>query len=527
MPASSPSPAWITGLLRADAYDHPTDEITLVETHISWVILTGRFAYKLKKPVEFDFVDYSTAERREHFCHEELRLGRRFAPDIYLDVVAVTGPAESPKIGGIGKVIEHAVKMRQFSEDTLFSKLIKTGQLKPSHIDRLAIEIAAFHDKADVAPPDSPFGTPDAILAAARHNFETLLNCHLPPGHGDEIRRLSHWTEERFLQLADCFETRLRDGFVRECHGDLHLRNIILGAGGDALLFDGIEFNESFRWIDLINEVAFCAMDLADRGRPDLARRLLNAYLEHTGDYSGLKVAHFYIVYRAMVRAKVAALRLKQERESGAEIEPELAKEITAYFDLADRVIEPVHPPALAITYGLSGSGKTTGTQDLVDALGFIRIRSDVERKRLFGLAPDEKSGSQLGADLYTEEASEQTYRRVEELAEIVLGSGFSAIVDAAFLRREQRRGFSELAARLGVAFRILHFDVPEEELRRRVEERERRGSDASEANLEVLEHQLETVEALGEDESPEVIRIDSGTDMADAIAASLSPQDF
>ena len=515
-------PPLIGGLLRPEAYDHPTGEFSLIETHISWVILTGTFAYKLKKPIRYDFLDYSTLTLREFFCREELRLNRRFAPHLYLEVAPITGTPEAPEVGGTGKPFEFAVKMRQFSQDALLSHLIENGKLRPGHIDQLAAEVADFHSKADTAPPGSPFGTPEAILGPARDNFQTLLACKLPDGHESEIRRLSDWTETEFRRLVGRFKNRRETGAVRECHGDLHLRNMLLEENGTVTLFDGIEFNESFRWIDVINEIAFCTMDLEDRGRPDLAHRLLNAYLELTGDYGGLGVARFYTVYRAMVRAKVAALRLRQEKESGEVIDPELAREITAYFHIADRAMKPETPPFLAITHGVSGSGKTTGTQTLVDTLGAIRIRSDCERKRLFGLTPAERSDSKRGAGIYTGAATGKTYQRCLELAETAIKANYPAIIDATFLKRSLRLMFSELAKNLAVPFRILLFDAPIPELRRRVQNRQKHARDASEATLEVLDHQLETAEWLDPGELMSAIRADGrNTDLLSALTPS------
>jgi aminoglycoside phosphotransferase family enzyme/predicted kinase len=521
--ATSEHPALIEGLLRASAYDHPTRGITLAETHISWVILTGPFAYKLKKPVRFDFVDYTTLRRRAFFCHEEVRLNRRFAPHLYLGVVPITGTLGQPRIGGEGEPLEFALKMRQFSQESLLSHLIEMGKLRPEHMDRLAREIADFHGGSEVAPANAGFGTPDAVMAPVRDNMTALLACEVAREHAEQIRRLSAWSEEEFLRLKDVFAARLENGFVRECHGDLHLRNLILEEDGSVTAFDGIEFNESFRWIDVMNEIAFCAMDLSDRGRPDLARRLLNAYVGHTGDYGGLEVIRFYTVYRAMVRAKVAALRFLQERTGGAEAKAGLVAKMGTYLDLADRARESEGSPALLITHGASGSGKTTGTQELVEGMGAFRIRSDVERKRIFGIASGAPSASELNGGIYTDKATEETYLRVAALAEAVLRAGCTAVADATFLQRRQRQRFADLAAKLGVPIRILHFDVPPPELRRRVEARRQSGNDVSEATATVLARQLETLEPLEPDELPLVVRIgpaDSG--IPEAVAASL-----
>ncbi|MBK7473013.1 MAG: phosphotransferase [Betaproteobacteria bacterium] len=290
---------------------HGCAHVELLETHISFVLVAGDFAYKLKKAVKLPFLDFSTLDARRYYCEQELRLNRRYAPQLYLDVVPVTGSAGNPDVGGAGPAIEYAVWMRAFAQQDLASRVLQRGALSPQHIDALAARVATFHESIARAGVESPFGTPAVIRQDALDNIDEIGRLPGATGATPGLDRLRQWTESESAALAGTFLRRRAGGFVRECHGDLHLDNIAL-VDGEITPFDGIEFNDELRWIDVMNEIAFLLMDLRYRGRPDLAARFLNAWLEHTGDYPGLAVLRYYVVYRALVRAKVAFLRAAQ-----------------------------------------------------------------------------------------------------------------------------------------------------------------------------------------------------------------------
>jgi predicted kinase len=321
------------------------------------------------------------------------------------------------------------------------------------------------------------------------------------------LERLAHWGRTTFEQLKNTFAARKRAGFVRECHGDAHLANMVL-LDGRVVPFDCLEFNDNLRWIDVMSEVAFTVMDLEDRGQQVYARRFLNGYLEPTGDYEGLKLLRFYQVYRALVRAKVAAIRLNQAGLGNEERE-QIGESYRGYIDLAERYTRPTKP-ALMIAHGLSGTGKTTLTQTLVERLGAVRVRSDVERKRLHGLAATARSGSPLDAGLYTVEAGARTYDRLAALARAIVAAGHTVILDATFLRRAQRDRMHALAEELRVPFLILAFTASEPTLRERVIVREQTGVDASEAGLAVLEHQLASADPLTAGEQAQALVINT-----------------
>jgi len=502
----------IQALTNRSVYEHPTTAVAVLQTHISWVVLTGPYAYKVKKPVNLGFVDFSTLAKRHFFCQEELRLNRRLAPQLYLEVVAIYGTPERPRLHGPGAPIEYAVKMVQFAQETLLSHCIDAGQLQVAHIDRLAHEVSAFHARIATADPLSHFGTPEAIYQPVQDNFQYLSDVIDDPVRQAHAREIEAWCQCTFAARRADFVARKRDGFVRECHGDMHLGNMIL-LDDDVVIFDCLEFNEDFRWIDVASDVAFLTMDLEDRRRPDLAHRFVNGYLEATGDYGLLVPLPFYLTYRAMVRAKVAGIRLGQSDLSPEEAE-HVREAFGSYLDLAARYTRPSRP-RLLITHGLSGSGKTYGTQRLVEATGAIRIRSDVERKRLYGLTPLERSTGRSELDLYAPDVTQRTYVHLAQQAARVVAAGFTVVVDATFMKRVQRDTFRRLAQKLGVPFTILEFRAHEETLRRRVAHRSAQADDASEADLAVLHGQFAALEPLTAEEQVYALTINTDTPQA------------
>ena len=487
-------PPLIQALLHPACYAHPVAQVELMQTHISWVLLAGDIAYKIKKPVRLPFLDFSTLALRRASCLDELRLNRRFAPDIYLGLVAIANTPQAPQLDGPGEPIEYAVKMRRFDEAGRLDHVCARGDLQPTHLSDLADTLSAFHNAAAVAAPTTRFGSTDAILGAALENFDELQQSAALPDAEQQLAALRAWTEAQHRQLAPMMQTRKQSGHVRECHGDLHLGNLVL-IDGRVRLFDCIEFNEDLRWIDVINDIAFTYVDLLAHQQSGLANWFVNEVLSRSGDYESAALLRYYAVYRALVRAKVALIRVQQN--SGD------ATETLAYLALAAQLAAPA-PPHLLITHGLSGCGKTVASNQLLQSdpqACTLRLRSDVERKRLFGIASNAPSGSPLGGGIYDATAQQQTYARLRELAKTLLRQGWSVIVDAAFLQRAERDAFHTLANELGLPFQILAPQASPAQLRERILARQAQGRDASEATLAVLERQLRTLEPLGADE--------------------------
>jgi hypothetical protein len=515
-------PPLIQALHDPRAYPHPVARVALTETHISWVLLAGEFVYKIKKPLDLGFLDFSTLARREHFCREELRLNRRLAPALYLDVLPITGAPDAPVLGGPGTAIEYALKMRRFPQEALLDRVLARGALTPQHIDDLAQTLAAFHQRqAAIAPATSPFGSPDAVLAPMRQNF-TQIRPRVAAAFQARLNQLAQWTETTHAQLRPVLEARHAAGFIRECHGDAHLGNMAL-LQGRVTLFDCLEFNDQLRWIDVISEIAFTVMDLDDRQHPTYAHRLLNGYLEATGDYAGLALLRFYLVYRALVRAKVAAIRLSQA-DVGAVERAHHEELFASYLALAERYTRPP-APALLITHGVSGAGKSTLAQWLVEALGAVRVRSDVERKRLEGATADAGADTGLNRGRYSSDMTARTYARLAELATTIVASGFSVVVDATFLRQAQRETLHAVARAQRVPFVILDLTAREDLLHARIAARAVQGRDASEATHAVLVQQLATREPLTTNEIGDALEIATEAPLApDDLLAGLAP---
>lgn len=502
----------VAALVRGGRFPHPAERIECIETHASWVILAGEHAYKIKKPLDLGFLDYSTPERRRAMCEEELRLNRRTAPEIYEAVVGVWD-GDAPGIGPVEGAPEFAVRMRRFDQSGLFARLLAEGALTDAHMEAVALHVADFHAAADVARPGDGFGTAGAVIFPVQQNFDQMRGLVDAPELTARIDRLEAWSAGQSQALAATFDARLAAGFVRECHGDLHLANIVW-LDGRARLFDGIEFNPQLRWNDVMADVAFLVMDCEARGRADLAHVFLNAWLEASGDYAGLPLLAYYVVYRAMVRAKVAAIRMRQAAGEAARA---CRDELVLYLDYALARIDAGRP-ALWITSGPSGSGKSTHGAELVRRCGAVRIRSDVERKRLAGLKARERATAAVGQGLYGPEMNARTYARLREIVGCVVAAGRPALVDATFLKRAQRDGFRALAAELGVPFGLLAFEAPPDVLRERVARRAAEGRDAADADVTVLEHQLATREPVGGDEAAIAIDTARPVDWADVL---------
>lgn len=486
-------------------YPDASGSVDLLETHISYVLLAGSHAYKIKKAVDLGFLDFSTLARRHEFCAEELRLNRRLAPDLYQAVVAITGSPAAPRLDGTGEAIEYAVQMQRFPQEALLDRQLSEGRLDPAGIDQLADRLADFHGRIARAPPDNSFGTPPAVWAPMAQNFDQLRTLLPDAGHASRLDQLESWSRQRFSQLNRLLASRSRAGWIRECHGDLHLGNIAR-VDRELHIFDCIEFSPELRWIDVYSEIAFLVMDLEERGRPNYGQRLLNSYLEATGDYRGLPLLDFYKVYRALVRAKICAIRDRQQPSSGPG--PQLAGG-ERYLAYAGQVTRP-RQPCLLLMHGVAASGKTWLAGQLLEELGALRIRSDVERKRLRGLAPAARSHSGVGRGIYDPATTRSTYGLLLELANDILAAGYPVVVDATNLLAWQRTAFRQLAVAWRVPFVILACTAPPAVLQARLAQRQTSGGDASEADQSVLAHQMQTREALSPDEEACCLHIDT-----------------
>lgn len=471
------------------------------DTHASTVLVAGGHAFKFKKALKLPFLDFSTLAARRRCCREECRLNRRLAPALYVDAVPVAGDAANPVLGGAGPALDYVVWMHAFDQGALWSARLARGLLDGADVDRLAALLAPFHRDAARAPAARAWGSAAAVAAT----FAATLAELAADTAGDaaavaDLAAVRRWEARRRPAFGALVAARKAAGMVRECHGDLHCNNI-LTIDGAVQAFDCIEFDDALRWIDVIDDVAFACMDLACRARPDLAARLLNAYLERTGDYAGLALLPDYRVHRALVRAKVMLLRARQPGLADG-VRAANRAEGHAYLRCARRCTRAV-PTAVIAMHGYSGSGKTTVGRVLVELLGAVQLRSDVERKRL--------RPAVARASLYDAETTRRTYARLGELARIVVAAGWPVVVDAACLGAAERARLRAVADGLGVPFLIVDVRAPPERLRARIAARRQAGDDASDADAAVLERQLAGAEPLSRRERACAVVVDTG----------------
>ena len=476
-------PDSLRALLDPRAYPHPCRQIELIETHISWVILTGDFAYKLKKPVRFNFLDFSTLALRAHFCREEVRCNRSFAPELYLGVVAVTKGHSGLEIttAPAGEVFEWAVQMRQFDPDQALDRVLLRGELSPDELRRFGADLATKHAALSVhnGQPDE---VPKRIFGPVEDSFSEIGITGLATRHPELFLETRETARTLGESLREQFDQRMVGGAVRECHGDLHLSNLAL-IDGRVTAFDCLEFNENLRWIDTISDVAFLFMDCHCRGEQALAYEFLDGYLDASADYEGACLLHYFAAYRSVVRAKVAALRWVQMEDE------DTAGRFAEHLGWArDFLRRP--PGRLVLTCGLSGSGKSYLAERLVGLVPAVRLRSDVARKFLAGLERRAYSGSPVDGGLYSEAQSTRTFEYLVLLARRLLLAGEHVIVDATFIERARREQFAALAAELDVQMTILYCDAPLDVLEQRLAARAAGGQDPSEATAAVLAQQ-------------------------------------
>ncbi|MGF1498100.1 MAG: AAA family ATPase [Elainellaceae cyanobacterium] len=492
-------PPVIQRMLQPDFYPHPVqDDIQLIQTHISYVLLTGDYAYKVKKPLNFGFLDYSSLEQRQHFCHEELRLNQRGAPQIYLEVLPITQADSAYELDGSGTAVEYTVRMRQFPQDTILSRRFERGELSAELLERLAKVVADFHGRSPTNPEIRSYGQPHRVREAFDENYEQTEAYIGGPQTQQQFDETRAYTDRFFAEKTDLFTARIQQDRIRECHGDLHLNNICLWHD-ELMLFDCIEFNKPFRFVDVMFDIAYLVMDLEVGQRRDLSTRFLNAYVEQTGDWDGLQVLPIYLSRQTYVRAKVTSFLLDDPGVSAAE--KDRARERAAlYYRLAWQYAQPQQGQVILIS-GLSGAGKSTTARHLAAQIGAIHIRSDAVRKHLAGLPLDQRGDDSL----YTPAMSEKTYDRLLDLGLQLATAGYSVILDAKYDRAQRRLAVQTQADAAGLPYRVLYCDAPAEVRRERLQSRTGDVADAT-ADM-VASQQFEPFTAA---EEPHVQRLDA-----------------
>jgi uncharacterized protein len=498
-------PALIQHLLTPGFYPHPvTMPIQLMQTHASYVLMTGDFAYKLKKPVNFGFLDYSTVAKRQHFCQEEIRLNQRGAKELYLAVVAISKQGDRYQFGDDGEIVDYAVKMVQFPQANLLSNLFESGEIQIGDIEEMGRVVADFHAQAQTNKYISSFGTIERIKESIDDNYRQTEKYIGRAQTQQQFTETKAYTDRFLSEHAELFLDRITQGFIRECHGDLHLRNICRWQG-QTLLFDCIEFNEPFRFVDTMYDVAFAIMDLEARGRKDLANRFLNTYVEQTGDWAGLQVLPMYLSRQAYVRAKVMSFLLddpnipSQERTAAEQTAGNYYRQAWAYT--RDR------QGKLIMLAGLSGSGKSTLGKRIAGKLGGVHLRSDAVRKHLGGIPLSSKGD----ASLYTPAMTDRTYGRLLELGSKLAARGWTVILDAKYDRQSLRAAVVDLAVDRGLPLQIIHCTAPVEVLRDRLIQRT---GDIADATVDLLASQQAAWEDFTSAEGGYVRTVDTTQDL-------------
>jgi uncharacterized protein len=500
-------PPLVATLLDPGRYPHPVARVELVETHISWVFLAGERVYKVKKPVDLGFLDFTTLERRRFFCEEEVRLNRRLAPDVYLGVVELTGTPAAVRFGGAGPVVEVAVAMRRLPAERMLDRLVREGAAGADLLERLGGIVARFHAAAATGGEVDELGG----AATVRQNWEE--NFAQTAGVGPDLlpaawrRRLEAYVTGFLAREEARFAARVAAGRSRDCHGDLQAQHVC--CTDPIRIFDCIEFNHRFRFGDTAGEIAFLAMDLERLGRADLAVRFLNAYLEASGDWDAVPLLDFYRAYRAFVRAKVTSFQVADH--------PELAASARALFALAARYAEPRPAPWLAITTGVMGSGKSTIARGLAARLGAIVVRTDAVRKRLAGLALTARAAEGFGEGLYSPAMGRATYAEMFRLGGSLLAARWPVILDGSFGTVAERDEARALAARHGAPAVVLWCEAPDAVIAARLRRRAADPHEVSDGREALLARHRGRYEPPAAE--PRVIRIDAAADPEDEVA--------
>jgi uncharacterized protein len=509
MPESN-LPALIQQMLAAEFYPHwVTEPIELIQTHISYVLVTGEFVYKLKKSVNFGFLDYSTVAKRKHFCEEEIRLNQRGASELYLEVLAIANQDNRYYFGNDGEIVDYAIKMVQFPQPTLLSNMFEAGTITTTDIEEMGKVVAQFHAHARSSEYISSFGKISKIRESIDDNYRHTEKHIGRVQTQTQFIETKAYTDRYFNEHSELFSDRVTGGFIRECHGDLHLRNICRWHDR-ILLFDCIEFNEAYRFVDTMHDVAFVVMDLEARGRKDRANRFLNTYAEQTGDWLGLQVLPLYLSRQAYVRAKVTSFLLDDPNIASAD-KDKAAQTASNYYRQAWTYTRP-HQGKLMMLSGVSGAGKSTLGQKIAQAIGGIQLRSDAVRKHLGGIPLLAKGD----ANLYTPEMTAKTYDLVLELGVKLAVLGFTVILDAKYDRRSLRAAVIDLAQARDIPLEMINCTAPANVLRDRL--RQRTG-DITDATVDVFASQKAAWEDFTRSERSRLTIVDTTQDISELLA--------
>jgi len=486
------------GLKNPSTYGLGVESIDVLQTHISFVALTGKYAYKVKKPVNFGFLDFSTLEKRKHYCEEELKLNKRLCPDIYLDVVPLTMKNTHLELNGDGEIVDYAVKMKEFPQRNIMTRLLETDEIDEETIDSICDILVDFYKKDKRSSEIDQYGEIEYIKKNTDENFEQTLSMVDTTIPQDVYVFIKDATNKFLQNKKEVFEERIQGGFIHDCHGDLHSGNIVV-TGKDVCIFDCIEFNKRFRYSDVASDIGFLAMDLDFQGQPYLSSYLIDKYIEKSNDPGILKVLNFYKCYRAYVRGKVIGFKLDDPNVDKND-KQNIIDTARKYFDLAQYYAELFSRdiketcPVLFITSGLTGTGKTTVARKIMVDYHAHMISTDTVRKELEGIAKFERHHDAYNTGLYSPEKMRYTYEKITEKAEKQLRKGRNVVLDATFKTRELRDEAKKLSEKTNTDFIILYSTCPEDIVKKYLNERVKKKS-VSDGRWEVYIKQKDSFE--------------------------------
>lgn len=506
----SKSSALVEALLQPESYPHKPQKIEFTQTQMSFIFLTGDYVFKVKKPVNLGYLDYTTLEKRRFFCNQELELNRRLSPDVYLEVVSIVTNGGRISLVGEGKVIEYAVKMKQLPRERTMDNLLLKGQVTTEMMVTVAQKLAAFHENAETNPSISAFGKLDAVMVNIIENFTQTEQYIGTTISREKYQRINAYNETFTRANKALFQKRIDQGRIKDCHGDLHAAHVCFANG--IYIYDCIEFNDRFRYCDVASEVAFLAMDLDRYQRADLSRAFINAYVQFSKDEELRQLLNFYKCYRAYVRGKVESFKLDDPFISDKEAALSAAR---GYFDLAYRYTRA--KPLLLIISGLVGTGKSTIAQALSQSLGFTVISSDVTRKTLAGITPTEHRFEDFTGGIYSPDFSRKTYDEMFAQGRAALSQGQSVILDASFKKKEARATARRLADEANADFLVIECTLDAATIKKRLEQRLKETS-TSDGRWEIYQSQKQDFDKIMEFPPQNHIIVDTSQPVSDIV---------
>jgi len=501
---TSELPELAQAMLDPSFYPEKPAKVKLMQTQMSFIFIADDYVYKLKKPVNLGYLDYSTLEQRRFFCEQEVSLNRRLSPEVYLGALPVYKTAKGYSLKGRGEVVDYAVKMLYLPQNRMLNVLLDRNKVTVDMLEKLAKKMAEFHNEADSDSKISEFGKLESIRFNTDENFSQTEKYIGPIITRGQFDRIKEYTENMLKDKQSLFNSRVKNNRIKDCHGDLHAAHICFSKG--ISIYDCIEFNDRFRYCDTASEIAFLAMDLDHYGRADLSRIFINAYAKYSGDLQIKELLKFYKCYRAYVRGKVGCFK-SEDPFIGEEERKQNLDATKSYFELADMSARP--RPTMFITVGLTGSGKSTMAYALAKRLGITVISSDVIRKQMANIPLTEKHHDEMNTGIYSPEFFDKTYKKMNSDAEDILRQGDSVILDATFIKEEYRQNARKLAEKTGAGFQILECRLDDENTRLRLEKRMQNNS-ISDGRWEIYIAQKEKYEPVKDSEANNHFVIDT-----------------